>query len=404
MDTPLMGGTAIGLDTSDKWASPTGWLVNNVTDQSRSIARFSPAGTLNNFRVVLGTAPGVGESRTFEWFKGATATGITITISGTDTTGEDLTNTYAVTAGSDYYIKMTASGSAATTRASWSTMFTGDVTAESLLMCSSVLDLSLTTTEYLSLGGHMGLGGPATSEADAVCVIPTAGTLKNMSVILNLPPGSGNSRQFQLLLNGSTTALDLTLNDAQFKLTDTSSVTVAAGDRVSVKTIPTSSPVASLVRIGFTFVPDTDGEFCILSSDAIKLVGTGSGKWVSLTSGDRKSGPSATNVPSMAGDAMDIKKLYVFLDAAPGSGNSFAFELYKNGSAEGLTCTVSGAAAVSCNHSSTKSLSAGDLMTTKVVPTSGPTTSFGAISYLGFITPPAAPAADVSAMMMGANF
>ena len=401
MISPLMGGRS-DPGTTDKWLTLTGHLTNIASVKQNSLYHLSPPGTFKNMRILLTVAPGSGKSRTFTLFKGGTDTGITVTISNTDTSGEDLSNTYTALAGDSYYIEQTTSGTPDTTRMHWSLMFDGDNSKESPLFASSVQDLSTTTTEYLSCGGHLdGIAIP-TTEDDVICVIPTSGTIKNLYVQLQTPPGVGNGRFFRLRLNKSDSDLGIGMGGSTSNSNNTlNDVSVVAGDRISIRsTISLGTPASSLVRIGLTFVADTDGEFIILSNDQTILRASGT-RNVSIVAGDRLSRSVVASTQQLTGDAMDIKNLYVHLSTAPGSGNDYDFRLFKNGSSTALTCNIAGTA-TTCNHSSTISVSAGDRLNTQIIPTSFPTQPFAGIGYLGFIEPP--PAAAVSAMMMGAAF
>ncbi len=385
MISPLLGGI-VGIDTGDRWLSVAGWIVAGAGG-SEAIYHFSPFGTLKHLRVKLTTAPGAGESRTFEVFKGGTSTGITLTISGTATTGSDLVSTYAVVAGDNFFIKQTTSATPADSDVKWSLMFDGDTSKESPLFASSVQTLSTSLTQYLSCGGHLSGGSIPTNEDKVICVVPTNGTIKNMYVQLSGTPGGIATRTFTLRKNKSDTTLVVTLFSLEFSKSNTfHSVSVVAGDRISVKSTMTDSPDADRVLIGFTFVADTDGEFIILSSTENQLRTTGS-RYASVSTGVRLVKLSITGVEQLAGDAMDIKKIYVHLSVAPGAGSNHAFKFFVADAESLLNCIVADTA-TACNSASTIAIAAGDKLASRVVPTGFPVESWAGISYLGFIAPP----------------
>jgi hypothetical protein len=65
--------------------------------------------------------------------------------------------------------------------------------------------------------------------------------------------------------------------------------------------------------------------------------------------------------------------LYVRTSGAPGSGNSWTFTIFKNGSAEaGLSCTVSDDATSCSDTAGSVSYSAGDTVSIRIVGTSSP--------------------------------
>lgn len=384
MISPLLGGRA-SLSTGDRWLSVAGWMGAGAGG-SEAIYRFSPPGTLKHLRVRLDTAPGAGESRTFEVFKVSTSTGITITISGTNTTGEDLANTYVVVAGDNFFIKAIASAGATDSTVKWSLMFDGDNSKESPLFASSVQTLSTSLTEYLSCGGHLGGASIPTNEDNAICVVPTNGTIKNMYVQLTGNPGGTATRTFTLRKNSADTALAITFQPSQsFKSNTADTVSVVAGDRISIKSTMTNSPGADVVRIGLTFVADTDGEFIILSAAKDQLLT--STRYVGVSAGARLVFFGIVSVEQLAGDAMDIKKIYVRLSAIPGTGDSYDFLFFVADAESALHCIVT-SFATECNSASTIAIAAGDKLASRVVPSGSPDASWAGISYLGFITPP----------------
>jgi hypothetical protein len=68
-----------------------------------------------------------------------------------------------------------------------------------------------------------------------------------------------------------------------------------------------------------------------------------------------------------------INNLQIRLAGNPGTGNSYAFTMVRNGSViPGFTCTISDAA-VACNDTDTTVWAAGDTISLQSVPNSNPT-------------------------------
>jgi hypothetical protein len=62
------------------------------------------------------------------------------------------------------------------------------------------------------------------------------------------------------------------------------------------------------------------------------------------------------------------------LSGDPGTGNSYAFTVMRNGVATAITCTVSGNSTTTCsNVVNTQSFTAGDTISLQSVPASSPT-------------------------------
>lgn len=105
-------------------------------------------GTLTKFRVALDTAPGGVASRTFEIYHSVSgATGITITISGTSTSGST-TGALDLHDGEYIYIQATASGSPATAKAYFGAVIEPEVVGEYLIASCSGATLSTSTSAY----------------------------------------------------------------------------------------------------------------------------------------------------------------------------------------------------------------------------------------------------------------
>jgi hypothetical protein len=127
------------------------------------------------------------------------------------------------------------------------------------------------------------------------------------------------------------------------------------------------------------------------SASAVSLSGT---EFIPVGGGQA---PNSTEADVQVGapSAATVSALFVTLTSAPGSGNSIAFTWDKAGSAQTLTCTVSGAVATSCNdttHSFT--VAQGDLVDISVVTTGTivgtlaftVATAFGTSGTAGYLT------------------
>jgi hypothetical protein len=83
------------------------------------------------------------------------------------------------------------------------------------------------------------------SEAAVEVEIPVASTISDFRVRLNGSPGAGNSYTFIVRQNGADTAVTCAITDAAISCADTvNTVAFAVGDRISIRSIPASSPTA----------------------------------------------------------------------------------------------------------------------------------------------------------------
>lgn len=113
---------------------------------------------------------------------------------------------------------------------------------------SAGTNLATSGTEYLS---GIGQSAPDATEDDVLVIVPVAGEVGSLRVFLTIAPGSGKSRTFTLRKNGADTALVVAIADANTAGADVSnSVTVAAGDRLTLKATSSGTPAASKAAFG----------------------------------------------------------------------------------------------------------------------------------------------------------
>lgn len=102
------------------------WGITTNVPQNQGVF---PAGSLKLFRVVLESAPGANKSWRLQVIVNGNPSGPDVTISGSDTVGTDYINEAALNAGDIAYIKITPSGSPASTRILWGIVFGLPITA-----------------------------------------------------------------------------------------------------------------------------------------------------------------------------------------------------------------------------------------------------------------------------------
>ncbi len=103
-----------------------------------------------------------------------------------------------------------------------------------------------------------------TNESDAQQVIPVAGTLSNLCVLLNKAPQNGAGNQqivFTVFKNGVATGVTCTIAENATNATDiTHTVSFAVGDTITLESDPTGSttnnPATNIfVRWGAKYAP-----------------------------------------------------------------------------------------------------------------------------------------------------
>lgn len=325
--------------------------------------------TIDRLMVYLATAPGSGKSWEFTLMKNGSATGLTCTISDAATTGQDVSNSVSFSAGDTVSMRSTPSGTpTATGRIQWTARQESSGT-QALITGTNNTALG-TTTQFINADHSPVSTG---TQVNIQSPIPCDGTISHMYTILTVAPGVGNSRLTALMVNGSASALSVTISDANTTGNDTSnSVSVSAGDLVSVRSTVTGTPGGSRISVGMKFTPNNDGDSILLSS-----------------SNDNPSTTVTEYKSSIADDAWvatesiarqhrfqdaTIRSLYIKNVSAPTAGKSFQYDVRKNSADSGLSATVSDAD-TTANASSSFSVSDGDLLGMESTPSGTPTTS-----------------------------
>lgn len=308
----------------------------------------------------LGTAPGAGTSRTFTVRKNGVDTALTLTISNTATTGADTTHSFTVAAGDRVSISSTVSGIPVGSVGKYCMNYTGDTTAESVILGGSRnLSLSTSVTEYKTVDGIIIATGISTTENDHRAVVPTGGTVKKLYIDLVTAPSAGTSRTFTLYKNGLATALTLTISGTATTGNDTThTVTVVAGDELSLESTISGTPVASKVRHGMVFLADTDGEAILLGCHGTGNPGNSNDKYGDARGGN---GPGASEtISEQLVSKCTFKKLYVELSTAYSGNTTFSVRVNDASPLNDLSIALAGNATTGNDTTHTVSCNDGD--------------------------------------------
>ncbi|KKN27737.1 hypothetical protein LCGC14_0861610 [marine sediment metagenome] len=358
------------------------------TDINEGKQLVSTGGFISKLYVKLDAAPGSGKTWTFTIMVAGAASDLTCSITGTDTFGVDESNSIAVSAGNSLAIRATSSGSPTNSNATWSLIFIGTTVNESLFLGKA--QLNNTQPTYSGIFGWF-LNQP--NEDINYQVIPTAGVIKNFYVQLNKQPKIGRSYTFTLRLNKANTALAVTLADLNQTANDTSDeITVAAGDKVGLKVVPSGTPSGGALAFGFTFRADIKGESCVMGQQGT----TPSASDVDYADiVNSQIGFSATEIDHrQIGRACLLKKFYIDIPNTPpgGGGNAWDLTVRKNGVSTDLTVNLTGSNLAGNDTTNSALFADGDYMTLMIDPTSVPNLDtegmhWGMVSVAGAISP-----------------
>lgn len=203
-------------------------------------------------------------------------------------------------------------------------------------------------------------------------VIAVAGTISNLRV-----KSEGSPYRFTLYKNGVATSLKTQVADAssnKLGADTTNSVSVVPGDTLSLESIQdlTLGPLLGNGIVSFSMIIECADCTSVLMGG---VGGTAGVLENSTTIYHPICGVSkgTTGTESIAAQIVPtkgtIKKMYLAMESAPGAGTSYAFTVFKNGVATGITATIADTATTATDLTNSISVSPGDTISLRVVPT-----------------------------------
>jgi len=400
MEQVLMSGTLVGgagdLSTSQTRAIVMGG--SNFMASGVSVWCNVPTDAIfKHLQVTLTTAPGAGKSWTFDvnvsGLSDLDDADFSVTISGTDTYGEDMSDNLFIPANQpvrafEVDFRATASGGPATTPVYW-TLVSQSMSPKTSWYCGAVnnVNLSTTLTEYLTLSGESST--IYSTEQRAQMIVPFSGTLHSLWAGNGAPATTTPATawyDFTVRKNAVDTAITCRLDSINILVdndcADTvNTVTVAAGDRITVKSVPSGGPVTIAPTVSLAITADTDGQYAIpTSSDNTQSTAT---NYRQVWSGRSNVGTAATGIDQITRGGVSIQALYAFTSNTPGVLRHFIYTLQKNAVDTTLTCDQTGAVQTCVTTGADIYLTTLDLLDTKVARTGlGVPNNTPDISYL----------------------
>jgi hypothetical protein len=337
----------------------TFWTGAN-TLASQATGLVNHAITLRKWYIRLATAPGGSVSRTWTVYKNGSPTALTITISGSNTTGNDTSNSVSFAAGDTTYVEETVSGG---------TPADCGVVQSSLEIENPDNDTSIYgfgDTNSIAAGATEYTAALGGSEWAASTLLGSVAALDGTITGYRLQAsgaagtgGSGKARTFVIQKNGTdqdgsggTPNTTITLLETATTGSATFSLDVAPTDLIRIKETPTSSPNGAAFIGSLTLVADNGGEWSL--GGTIDEVPSNTGTEYTMPFGagafGANTGYSTTEADREAigpHTSFDLDNLYVVMSAASGASKSWTFTLRKNQADSAQTVTISGASDVS---------------------------------------------------------
>jgi hypothetical protein len=330
----------------------------------------------------------------FTVLKNNVATALTVKITSPGTQEIDTADTVSVVAGDEISLQCAPQNSPTTTaNAHWSIMFEGSTAGESVVLSGIEGYTSTLYAPVMTANGYSG----SLSEADVLQVMPTAGTFKKLYVLYPYGPGVGASWKFTLRKNSVDTALTVTISGATASGNDTAdTVSVVAGDIVTMSCVVTGSPTAQPGAISMVFAPTIDGESIIMgdSNDAAHDNTAFETNYLGPTDYDQVYTVAGNEFVDYQGGqspplGMILKKFYVAQTSASGAGATWKYDIRCTGDTNtGITVSISGALATTGNDTTnTYKCVDYDRLHLGTTPTSTPTVSQTCWSVVCYIAP-----------------
>jgi hypothetical protein len=334
------------------------------------------AGVVSLLNIEVSAAPTSGKSWQVTLMKNGSTTTLTATISNTATTASDVAHSVTYAAGDTLSLQVIPSGTPTVPLLSWNVDFDSTASANFPVLASTAASTVNSGVRYNLAQGSSGSAWNST-ETNVSIIVPSAGTISDFYGLLSGAPGASKSYDFAVMLNGSAQTLAINFTGAaQTTASDTThSFSVAAGDLISIRCTPTSTPTSVAAGFGLLFTPTTDGEsfhsmntLVSPSSSATNYqspTGTGATSW-NTTEANRNHpfGP------------VTIKAMFVGCSTAPGAAKSFTYTLRK-ASADTSTpvaVAISGASQTTNSLTGiTETFTQGQKIALKSVPSGTPT-------------------------------
>ena len=373
MKTPLLASylSSPGFQAGTFYLYPMNGFVADVsaTEVDRQIP-IPCDGTLSKLTIETDTGPGTSKTYVITLRKNGSDTALTLTLSNTETSGADNTNSVSVSAGDLICFSVVGTAGANNAVYSLTAVFEGSTAGQQVIFggCPESLGGGFANT-YCPLQGlkstweKVGAGG---DEAKTTGVVPHGGTIKRLYVNLKTAPGSGKSRTLTLRKNGSDQTTTTTISDTATTGNDTSnSFAVTAGDRINIHGTDASNPASSIIGFSCVYEPTTDGYSILMTNPQAQIDTTT--KYISTHGAVGVDGTEANR--KMRFPSCSVKNLYYYGGA--NTVGSHDYTLRKNGSGTALTVNIGNETADS-DTSNTVTISADDDLDLQVVGNSSP--------------------------------
>lgn len=356
------------------------------------------AGTFRNLIIGVDTAPGTGKSHDYTFRVNGSNTALTCQVHDALVTNRDVTHSVHVNASDRItIIRVANSGPTLPVWTDCSLEFESDVAAESIYGVAGG-SISNSASRVRGLFNYDTVW-VVTGTAAAFNLVAGTGNVTRYDIRSDTAPGTGKSLAFHIYKNGTkqdgtggTVDTGFTLSDAATTGSWTGTLPVAPSDYCWLQADPSGTPTVGLISHGVKFVAATDGDFLICGTQTTQITNNttqysipnagdegGFNPWTA-TEADTKTIGGVTTI--------QIRSLYVRLDAAPGTGKSYAFTIRKNGASAAVTATVADLIPTATDLTHAVAIADGDTWDLQKVPSGTPSTATATWAFVANIGKP----------------
>lgn len=332
-DQVMIGGAGSSYFYSGYFQHPWGGPSENDLDVNFSQSSYvmPTNGTIHRLFVEQTAPSGDGDTATYALnVNDGADSALTCAISGgTDLTCSDVVNSVSVSTGDRVAMTRDTTGDYSM-EARFSMLFTPSTADESIITGSSGDSANHQNGYYFTV--HSAEETPSSIEYVHAFAIPVSGTLKNMYVWAS-SDASSDGYTVTIRKNSVATALSCVPSPT---CTDSSEVSVSAGDVISGIVSRTAMTVFPNLAVSIVFVPDSSG-YSIIPND---YAGGATDRYYNVWSGLADPVALSTTDPSL-GQSDTLTAMSINLHATPSAGVSVVHTVYVAGSPTSLSCTIS---------------------------------------------------------------
>ncbi len=348
----LFGTTATSPSTSAANFVP--FHSQAATPTATETARLQVLGaavTLGNFFVSVNNAPGTaasGKQYVFTVRKNQVDTAATVTIFETATSAVYSGAGVSFAAGDTISLGITPTNTpTAPTLTYWNIQADSGGTDFAPLVggAAATAGLSTSVNSFNNLFGDSGATSWNATESVVEIIAPCAGTINNLYIIADAAAGSGKTWAITLVQNTTPTSLTASFSGTTAKTGNdtTHSVSINAGDTLSIQATPTSTPTVSRISWGLEFTPTTPGQSFFGFGSSTAPSTTTTQYETALGVGQLAYSGTETTRQIMPGSGI-ITTFYAQLGTAPGGATTRTLTLRKNAASTSVAVGFTGAA------------------------------------------------------------